>query len=580
MLAGPVASRFMSSTIATDSNQFTRMHTHRGKATVASMVVAIAASMTACGHQFRSPVPQRHNFEHARGSRVEVVPRQPPAASPRVGGHVVQPAANRASPVVRTVGVANQATVGSIRYEPAPHLGNWAPRADKPPSPDHAHSHDDDDDSRHDDWNRNVPETLNTKRSGSTRGDRGTVSHAFDTNEIARREDPRYAPRFTPDGIAWPYPSDKFFRGFGPCIRGHRHSHEAIDLGGVGPNWGVGTPIRSMGKAEVVFIGLGRDNPELFGEPDRRNGTVARGKRDLPRKAVIAPYGEVHFFTRTKGRWRSGNIVVTRVIDGPLKGHIVRYLHMAAVHPDIRTGASVEAGQEIALMGGTGVQESPPHLHLDIEAPDGHRVDVAPIVGLAPTASCEGVPSGIGETELAQATTIPNRYARLPSSTPRTEPPSRGGDDKTAAAKNDKAAIEEPDESSEVGRVWVQRLDYQCAERAWNEDFASGRYESHALVMQLKKGEALDMTLKKRNGDWLPVLSHSGRHLKTKKVRAGKGEQRLYLKATRDTEVTLKVESRRNQPPRDGAYDLMFASSCPKPKVAPTRTTGKKRGRR
>jgi hypothetical protein len=502
-------------------------------------------------------------------------------------------------------------TRGSVRYVPAPGLATVTPTS---AHHDHDHDHrsapstgnaqaDDHDDiatfgaAAHDDaMNRNhVPH-------GAV--DRRRPSQTHDTSVIASRDDARYAPRFNDDGIAWPYPSDKFFRGFGPCHGGSRHSHEAIDLGGVGPNWGVGTPIRSMGKAEIVFIGLGRDNPELFGEPDLRGGTTVRGKRDLPRKAVIAPYGEVAFFTRTKGRWRSGNIIVTRVVDGPLKGHIVRYLHVAAVHPELRTGSIVEAGQEIALMGGTGVQESPPHLHLDIEAPGGHRVDVAPIVGLAPTASCEGVPSGISDSaaDLADATKTPTRYARLPSSTPRVEPPTSGRDARKGGDAQDFVA---DDDAGEVGRVWVQRLEHGCAEREWSENFASGRYEAHALVMKLGKGESLDLTLTRREGDWLPVLTHSGRYLKTKKVRAKKGEQRLVLKATRDTEVTLKVESRRDTPPRDAAYMLAFGSTCPasksddvreksdEGKVAPAKSGGartakarkpkterKKRGRR
>ena len=109
----------------------------------------------------------------------------------------------------------------------------------------------------------------------------------------------------------------------------------------------------------------------------------------LPTSAEVPGYGEVWFFTRDYGSWHTGVIVVTRLLDGPLQGYTVRYMHMAAAEPNLREGDVVEAGQEIGIMGGTAVLESTPHVHIDIEDPDGDRVDPNPVLGL-PAAAREG----------------------------------------------------------------------------------------------------------------------------------------------------------------------------------------------
>ena len=128
-----------------------------------------------------------------------------------------------------------------------------------------------------------------------------------------------------------------------------------------------------------------------FGVPDRRSGTATRGGREIPRSAVIEGYGKVYFFTKNKGRWRSGTVVITEGLGGPLGGHEIRYMHLAAVKPGLKVGDVLEMGDELGLLGGTGVQQSAPHLHLDIQDPDGQRVDVAPLLGLPPTAAdCAG----------------------------------------------------------------------------------------------------------------------------------------------------------------------------------------------
>jgi murein DD-endopeptidase MepM/ murein hydrolase activator NlpD len=195
------------------------------------------------------------------------------------------------------------------------------------------------------------------------------------------------APRL-PSGVVLPYPTTRVFRAFGACIGRGRHRHEAIDLGGVGPESGLGTPVRSMVRARIVLVGSGDERPKDFGAPDRRPGKALRGGRRLPRSRAIDGYGEVRFFTALRGKWRSGTIVATIGLEPPLEGHLIRYMHLAAIRPGLGVGDVVEAGAELGLLGGTGVQKAGPHVHIDVRTPDDRAVDVAPLLGLAPSASC------------------------------------------------------------------------------------------------------------------------------------------------------------------------------------------------
>lgn len=192
-----------------------------------------------------------------------------------------------------------------------------------------------------------------------------------------------------PAGFALPYSLDNVLSTWGDCRDGGRRQHNGIDLGGVGEHHGLGTPVRSMIRARVTMIGTGDQDPGRFGNPDTRGGETERGGLTVPREARIAGYGLVHFFTRDLGSWGSGTIITTEGEDGVLAGYRIRYLHLAAVHPSLAVGDLVDAGQEIGLMGGTAVQSSTPHVHIDIEDTNGQRVDVAPFLGLEPdTTSC------------------------------------------------------------------------------------------------------------------------------------------------------------------------------------------------
>ena|GEM_PF-923811 len=371
----------------------------------------------------------------------------------------------------------------------------------------------------------------------------------------------------TADGLAFPYPTTHMFRGFGAC-RGHRHTHEAIDLGGVGPDWGIGTPIRSMARSEVIFVGSGDDKPEDFGTPDKRDGDSLRGDKNLPRWKDIEPYGRVYFFTSRQGRWRSGNLIVTRVLEGPLAGHTIRYLHVAAVHPDVKVGSVVALGQEIALMGGTGVQESAPHLHLDIQSPNGRRLDVAPLLGLEPTASCK-VRGDDDEHEVRAPKVVrsrlddsPTRVASKPG--PKT---SDTGDDKPTLSRKSQPDIASFERKSQPDMTSLELRDLvvgRCKATTRHEDFTSGRYVSHTTDLKLAKGQKLTIEVGRKGGTWKPRLQIDGDGITTKTLATGKigAKAVTTVTANADTSVRVKVGGWTTDLPSDAAYALSVSEKC------------------
>lgn len=221
------------------------------------------------------------------------------------------------------------------------------------------------------------------------RGDARPRGAQSGTSESGGRSGATSRPNSTPvPGIALPYSTQNVISTFGAC-RSHGRQHRGLDLGGVGRDAGLGTPVRAMARSQITMIGLSRDNPAQFGRVDTRSGYAHRGGMRLPRSRNVSGYGLVYFFTANYGSWNSGNIVVTQALDAPLRGHQIRYMHLAAVHPGLRVGDVVEAGQEIGLMGGTAIMQDHPHVHIDIEDRSGRRVDVAPYLGLpADTRRC------------------------------------------------------------------------------------------------------------------------------------------------------------------------------------------------
>lgn len=158
--------------------------------------------------------------------------------------------------------------------------------------------------------------------------------------------------------------------------------HRGIDFAGVGQQLGLGDPIVAIGRSRVTGLGRPEEDPVRFGRPLQRRQTTVRGGEELPTSAVIDGYGRVYFFTENYGQWHSGAIVITELLDGPLAGHQVRYMHLGAVAPDLQIGTILEAGDELGLMGGTAILHSGPHVHVDAEDPLEVRIDLAPFLGL------------------------------------------------------------------------------------------------------------------------------------------------------------------------------------------------------
>ena len=223
------------------------------------------------------------------------------------------------------------------------------------------------------------------KKRRRQRAKRGRKASALGiASATTRRMNPDVRPGDGRTSVLAPYSLRRIFRGFGKCRRGKR-AHQAIDIGGVGKNSGLGTPIFAMARSKVTLIGLPEEDSRQFGIPDRGKGTVRRGyngKLVLPKQERIPGYGRVTYFTKNYGSWRSGTVICTKVLEGPLKGHEIRYMHLGAVHPTLKRGTVIEAGEEIGLMGGTAILDSAPHVHIDITDLKGERVDVARLFGL------------------------------------------------------------------------------------------------------------------------------------------------------------------------------------------------------
>ena len=185
-------------------------------------------------------------------------------------------------------------------------------------------------------------------------------------------------------GFAQPYPYGNLMRQF--CGGTKRKLHRGHDIGIVGEdNGGLGTVINAVTRSVVTFVGrTGQDEGE-FGKLDKRGGETVRTGRKYRRQILVPGYGLVYPFSLNYGRWRSGMVIVTKVLDGPLKDYTIRYMHMGDIRHDLKPGDVVEAGEHIAIMGGTAVLDSFPHVHIDLATPSGVRADLAPYIGISKT---------------------------------------------------------------------------------------------------------------------------------------------------------------------------------------------------
>ena len=202
------------------------------------------------------------------------------------------------------------------------------------------------------------------------------------------------------EGFAQPYPYGNLMRQYD----GNKCRHRGLDIGAVGSkNGGLGTVVNAVTHSKVTLIGKAGGDVKQFGRKDTRTGMVVRTGRKYPRQIYVPGYGLVYPFTRNYGRWRSGTVVVTRVLDGPLKDYVIRYMHLADVRPDLRVGMELEAGEHLGIMGGTAVMDSHPHVHIDMETPDKKRVDLGPYIGLKGTGTHCGLPEVVFEPASQEA---------------------------------------------------------------------------------------------------------------------------------------------------------------------------------
>lgn len=312
-----------------------------------------------------------------------------------------------------------------------------------------------------------------------------------------------------PNGLALPYPTLRVFRAFGRCKRAgirpdhwrgpwRTHHHEGIDLGGLGPDGGLGSAIRSMTRARIVEIAYGDDLPAKFGFIDTRDGDTMRDGITYPRAFAVAGYGLVRFFTRARGWFRTGNMVVTVGLEGRLKGHEIRYMHLGAARPDLSVGDILEPGEELGVLGGTAVQTDAPHLHLDIRSPDGEAVDVAPLIGLVPSAWC-GVPRKVALADRAAF----QAAARGINWRPKTWAPPRGNPDLVVESPRPLPALDllrTPQALVDAKlvtagtRFWHELfMPRPCSSMTIEEDFSSGAYGGHAWKLYVQKGQTFSV---------------------------------------------------------------------------------------
>lgn len=314
-----------------------------------------------------------------------------------------------------------------------------------------------------------------------------------------------------PNGLALPYPTLRVFRAFGRCKRAGKrperwqgpwrsHEHEGIDLGGVGPHGGLGTAVRSLTRAKVTAIVHGDDRPAQYGVIDRRDGEAWRDGERYPRALSLAGYGTVHFFTRARGWYRTGNMVVTEGLEGPLAGHRIRYMHLGAARPDLVVGDVLEAGEELGVLGGTAVQDAAPHVHIDVRDREGEAVDVAPLIGLRTSAWC-GVPRerALADRRAFKAAAGKRRWR------PDTWAPAAGAVgvavDAPRLAPIDLLRTPAPLVAAGLvdarARFWHDVIvAAPCTARVVEEDFASGAYAGHAWKLRVLRGQVYDLDVR------------------------------------------------------------------------------------
>jgi len=310
-----------------------------------------------------------------------------------------------------------------------------------------------------------------------------------------------------------------------------------------------------MAPARIVHIGTPESNPKKYGKRDKRGGKIKRGGKMLPRSKRIPGYGRVRFFTLDYGKYRTGVLLTMRVLSGRLRGYTLRYMHLAAIHPSLRKGSVVEAGQEVGLMGGTAVQEDAPHVHLDVINRNGKSIDVGPLFGIGRTRGpCRAGKKAKWEVRkkyTAEARKLMGRFAR-------------------------NRAKSRPLGSTLTG----------CGRYDKQGGFDGGKEHAHRLRINSSKSRGKwRFTFKVKSGQWKPRIQirSSGDSLMHTGLRARSWARRQHRARTinngrRSGVAIIELEPRgselivflgawgRRRPPRGGQYQFVIDRPCKRSK--------------
>ena len=135
----------------------------------------------------------------------------------------------------------------------------------------------------------------------------GANSGPRDGRELTdQSHDPRIG--LPAEGFTYPLDQMRVIRGFDDA----KCWHQGIDVYSRAPYFGTGKPVYAITQSKVTFIGTPDNNDKMYGRWDTRPGFIERKGVRIPRVMEVANYGQVHPFTATMGRARTGILIVTK----------------------------------------------------------------------------------------------------------------------------------------------------------------------------------------------------------------------------------------------------------------------------
>jgi murein DD-endopeptidase MepM/ murein hydrolase activator NlpD len=118
-----------------------------------------------------------------------------------------------------------------------------------------------------------------------------------------------------------------------------------------------------------VTSGFGMRTHPVTGQLKFHNGIDLAGSMGTP--IYAAGNGKISQISQDK---KSGLFIIIQHDNGYLTG----YAHLHKVVKTIGAGQKVKGGQQIALMGSSGMSTGP-HLHFTLTTPDGTKIDPQPV---------------------------------------------------------------------------------------------------------------------------------------------------------------------------------------------------------